>query len=168
MGSLKFRLLASLATFLIGISIAMLWLNYRHVPGSLLSTKLPYFMRPEISFEYQGVAFVMIGGRGCIVVHIYKANDGSEVRLTADTFDSPALAAAELESMLKGDVEVIERTPVMDEQGQQTGERVVVRRDFGKDNPAQFYVWKRRGAEVYRLSGASLPHLLAFEKSPEY
>jgi len=168
MGKLKCRLLVALATFLVGISIAMLWLNYSHIPGSLLSTKLRYFTRPQISFEYQGFSLVMIGGRGCIAVHTYKANDGLEVRMTTDTFDSPDLAAEELERRLKGNVEIIERLPVVDEQGQQAGERVIMRRYFDKDKPSQFYLLETRGAEVYCFSGPSVQHLLALERHLTY
>lgn len=159
MRAFTIRLTAAVLMFIVGVSTAKLWLNHRDT----LKATLAYFMQPQISFEYEALELVMIAGRGCVDVHIYKANDGTQVRMSADSFDSPDLAAAELERMIKGDVEIIERKAVAGEQGREAGERIVARRHFDRNKPAQIYIWKTEGGDLYRFSGTSLQHLLALE-----
>ncbi len=170
------RLTIGVLTFVVGASAATVWLTHRRAQVRLNQVDLATVERnslpedsnqPQVSFAYRGAASVMTVERGCIDVHMYRSNDGLEVSMMADVYDSPTLAAEELQRMLEGDVGVIERKAMLDEQGRRTGERVAAQQHFDRDKPAHFLICKTQGAKLYRFGGSSLQHVIALEKSPE-
>ncbi len=78
----------------------------------------------------------------------------------------PGAAEIELQELLKGEVDIIERTPVLNEQGEKAGERIVALFHIhGRGHVPHVLLWKNHGGSVYRIEGTSLDQLLEVERT---
>jgi hypothetical protein len=150
MRRLSLRLLVSLLTFAIGITVSGLWLF-----GNRLFSEMK-----EESISQQPLTFssTMHACGPTSNHHTYVASDGVSISLSNEEFPSDKLAAKELQKKLESANEIIERRPELDSSGRKMGERVVAM--FG-NRVVVFRLW---GNFLRSTESSSLKHILEFEK----
>ena len=147
-----------LITAVIGITLVALW--------QLSSTSPPASEGDKLKFAYAGSARVMRPGGRYMDVTVYKFPDNREVSWIWEPNLPSGVAELELQEFLKGDVEVTERTPVLSEQGEAVGERVVALFHInGRGHVPHVFLWKNYGGSIYRIEGTSLDQVLAVERT---
>ena len=119
----------------------------------------------ELKYSYAGSARVMGRGR-YMTVTIYKFNDNREVSWTWEPNLPPGAAELELQERLQGDVDIVERMPVLSDRGEKVGERVVALFHLnGRGAPPHAFLWKNHGGTVYRIEGTSMDQILEIERN---
>lgn len=148
-----------LMTALLGIALVALW------RFSTPSPPAPASHEHGLRITDGSHARVMAPGGRYMDVSIYKFSDNRPVSLIQQSNLPDEVAERELQQLLTGDVDIIERIPVLSEQGNVVGERVVALfHIYGRDRIPYAFVWKKHGWSVYRIEGTSLDQVLTVER----
>jgi hypothetical protein len=123
------------------------------------------YNQSRITFRYVGAMRVMTMDRGCVEMDEYESGDGVKVYTSTDDYEFSSLAAKESQRMLRDDVKVIERSPVLDKHGQQIGERILAIRSFHGDDRVYSFILRREGTKLHYISSPLLSRALEFEKA---
>jgi hypothetical protein len=92
------------------------------------------------------------------------SSDGMNFTKWSVYCDTPRRAKREFEKRLKKAVEIVSREPVLDEHGQQIGEKVVaVFSPDGHDNSPAALLWTEK-EELFHVEGSSLRDILEYRK----
>lgn len=94
----------------------------------------------------------------------YKSSDCISISHRTMFFKSPVHAHEEIERETRKASTVIERAPVSNDQGQQVGERVVLKFEASEGYKAHAEAIWNRDSEFHSISAPSLGHVLEFEK----
>jgi len=170
------HLKVALLTLLIWIPFAALFLNTFIVLNTSLglrSCELDLtqpeirqdYIQSETTFRYTSGMRVRTIDRGCIEMGEYVSNDGVKVYTSTDVYKFSSLANKELQRMLKGQVKIIERSPLLDKYGRPLGERVVAIRYFDGDDWACSFILRREGTKLRYIGSPLLSCALEFEKA---
>jgi hypothetical protein len=119
-----FRLIVALLAFFVGA--AGVWLSglYPQIENYLVDKLSP---SPELDPESKFISLADVCGAGHNSHTYLIMTSGETLERTGELFASPALANQSLWGKLNSASEIVERTPVLDETGQQVGERVAAR-----------------------------------------
>jgi hypothetical protein len=96
---------------------------------------------------------------------VYESSDGVNVTRTIIFFKSAARARANLQSEVKQAVQIIEQSPLLDTNGNKTGERAVLLYAPQPPFEARAAVAWTDKSEFYSITSTSLQHVLEFEKT---
>lgn len=169
MRRLSLRLTIALLTFITGVTTASLWL--------MLPRSSPVEVRVEVSTPtpvptQQGRSYGPAGGAGKCATKDgfpcsfsgFESSDGMSFSQMRVLYSSSKRANRELQRRLKGANEIIKREPFFDEQGKQTGEKVVATfPSSARYNGAAEILWTD-GSRFAYISGTSLHNILEYEK----
>ena len=164
MRRISLRLAVALLTFTAGVVAVALWFSIQtHRPQSeTQGIHTPQAaLEPTEPFTRVGHMSAMTLDHGCVNSETYTAADGTLLSFSREDYGSLARAAKELRRKIKRAQRVVERTPVNDETGRQTGERVVVL--WGEDGARASVLWTR-DSESFSISADSLERALEFER----
>lgn len=95
---------------------------------------------------------------------LFKASDCVAIAHRTTSFKSPSRAREELEKELKKAEMVIERAPVVNN-GEQTGERVLMRVKAAEPNKTATELIWTKNSELHSIASPSPEHVLQFEKA---
>ena len=168
------RLTLALLTFTIGVTSAFLWPSYRRTAPPIIkiegSTPAEDTLASRVTkFEPKGSAcgYVYVRGGGRFSSQMYESSDGVGVGYSAGDYGSPSRAKKYLREKIKDALQIIERTPKLDDTGKLVGERVVAMYPPNAPFEELGSVFWTDGSHFYVIDSPSLKHTLEFERSSD-
>lgn len=119
----------------------------------------------ELRFKSTAIFDGKTADGASFVDHLYKASDCVVVAHRTTFFKSAARARQELEAELKKAQTVIERTPVVNNAGEQIGERVLMQVHTSEQNKIATELLWNNDSELHSIASPSAGHVLEFEKA---
>ncbi len=95
----------------------------------------------------------------------YKSSDCVTISHKTTFFKSPARAREEIEREIQKASTISERAPVVNDEGQQVGERVVLQFEARDEYKAHAEAVWNENSEFHSIAAPSLEHVLEFEKA---
>jgi transcriptional regulator of acetoin/glycerol metabolism len=113
-------------------------------------------------FNYIGTDWMMATS-GCFPIYYYQTADGTKISVTDNIYETPEEAKQDIQEFIRRAKRVIEQSLVIDENGDQIGERVIVQVQarLPYEKPAQL-IWTE-GRRWFKVEGRTAEQLLAFE-----
>lgn len=96
--------------------------------------------------------------------HLYESSEGLSVSIRFETHSSPASTESGFARSIDEAVEVIQRGPKFDDQGQQVGERVLLKTKREDSDKTQYTIVGKEDTHLYFIESDILQAALDFEK----
>jgi hypothetical protein len=95
----------------------------------------------------------------------YKSSDCISISHKIIFFESPARAREEIERESREASSIVERAPMVNDRGQEVGERVVMQFEASKEYKAHAEAIWNKNSDFHSIAAPSLEHVLEFEKA---
>lgn len=155
------KLLIASITFAIGSIAASLWLNHRP-PMSPPITVETRVENPEPAPAPKQITFERLGFTD-MFRDFYKSSDGVTVSYANDDLGSPSRANKEMLRELEHAVQVIDRAPKLNADGERVGERVVALFPLKPGENMAFVLWTE-GPHLLSIHAPTVGRALEFER----
>jgi hypothetical protein len=154
---------ASIAQGALGFVLVLAFSSCKRLPDPL-----PIEETASAFATGESVRLIGPGGNLTLIVE-FKFYDGTRATWANSPNTTPEAAESQLQALLAGDQEVLERGPLYSSQSVEHGERLIVKyHPFGRDREPYFMLWKLRGNQLDRVESLSMDCILTIEREVKY